>query len=98
MLIVGFVLFFVAYWHGKVNIQKGELKAGYWLMPYLTGLVLISYLGSFGGKHFIPFGWDFIIIALFSAAILCTAIWSRALITVEEVEEYLIAKTGALVD
>src|SRR3990167_273288 len=66
VLAVGLLLFATAYWRNKVNIQKSELKAAYWLVPYLFGLVLISYLGSFGGQHIIPFFWDFLIVWIFS--------------------------------
>jgi len=40
-----------------------------WLLPYLVGLSVISYCSSFGGIGLLPFGWDFLIIALFSIAI-----------------------------
>ncbi len=47
------------------------------MIPYLVGLVLISYLGAYGGKGIIPFGWDFLVIALFSTLILFLAVKSR---------------------
>jgi len=37
-----------------------------WIWPYFTGLTLISYLGNFGnGLNILPFGWDFVVIAIF---------------------------------
>lgn len=59
-----------------------------WLAPYLSGLVLISYLGSFGGTNRIPFGWDFLIIGLFSLAILVLAVKSRQGVVREQYEIY----------
>lgn len=43
------------------------LKNGLWVFPYTIGLGIISYLGSYGGGiNVIPFGWDFLVIAVFS--------------------------------
>jgi hypothetical protein len=53
------------------------LKSIFWLGPYLTGLFLISYTGSFGGKGYIPFGWDFLVIAIFTVVIAKLAIATR---------------------
>jgi hypothetical protein len=45
----------------------------------LAGLVLISYLGAFGGgKHIIPFGWDFLVIGIFSIVFLYIAVRNRS--------------------
>lgn len=43
-----------------------SIKSALWLVPYFIGLTLISYLGAFGGKNIIPFGWDFTVLAAFS--------------------------------
>lgn len=48
----------------ELNIMKSS-----WVIFYLIGLTIISKLGSFGGEQIIPFGKDFIVIALFSASI-----------------------------
>ena len=60
------------------------LKSIIWIVPYLSGLVLMSYLGAFGGKNIIPFGWDFLVIAIFSGIILKLALLCRSNILVEE--------------
>ena len=49
----------------------------WWLLFYVGGLVLLSHMGSFGGEHFISFGWDFLVIALFSGIILKLALYCR---------------------
>lgn len=95
-LVIGLGLFIISYLRGSVNIQKRELKAAVWIVPYLLGLIGISYAGSFGGHGIIPFGWDFIVVALFSAIILYISIRSRAVLTAEEVSDYLISKTVAV--
>jgi len=47
-----------------------HFKNAWWLLPYLGLLCLFSYLGSFGGGlNIIPFGWDFLVIAVFSYVI-----------------------------
>lgn len=45
-------------------------RTGQWLLPYLVGLGVLAYLGSFGnGINVLKFGWDFIVIAIFSVVI-----------------------------
>ncbi len=75
---IGVVFFAIAYFRGKLPAANLGLKSAIWIVPYLSGLILISYLGAFGGKNIIPFGWDFLVIALFSIVILYLAVISRA--------------------
>jgi amino acid transporter len=89
VLCLGMILFLIAYWRGKVQLSYQELKAGFWIIPYLFGLLGLSFLGSFGGQGLIPFGWDFLAIALFSVFILYLAIQSRAEISSEKIAEFL---------
>lgn len=78
-MLIGLICFLVAAYRNYLKHQRMQfdLKALVWLVPYLSGLVLISYLGSYGGKHIITFGWDFLIIAIFSIIIFYLAIWAR---------------------
>lgn len=76
-IVIGFAFFIVALLRGKLKSHFIGLKSIIWLLPYLCGLVLISYLGAFGGKNIIPFGWDFFVIALFSMGILYLAVSCR---------------------
>lgn len=94
VLLVGVVLFTIAYVRGSVNVQKHEVKSGLWILPYLLGIVLISYLGSFGGRNILPFGWDFIVVALFSLGIFQLAVKNRA--SKEEVAKCLSSEALAL--
>lgn len=77
-MLIGFVIFGISNLRGG-GIQQGRfgIKALRWLIPYLSGLVIISYLGSFDGKGVITFGWDFLIIGIFSLIILYLAVESR---------------------
>jgi len=78
-IIVGVMCFVLA--RLRDNKQRHtdlDLKALLWLAPYLGGLVLISYLGAYGGGiNIIKFGWDFLIIALFTVFIFYLAIATR---------------------
>lgn len=75
---IGFILFSAAWIRGKVETTLMGFKSIFWIAPYLGGLTLISYCGAFGGKNWIPFGWDFLVIALFSVVIFYLAIMTRA--------------------
>lgn len=77
-MMIGIAFFMMAIIRGKLVTETYGLKSAVWLVPYLSGLILISYLGAFGGKNVIPFGWDFAVIALFSVGILYLAVRNRA--------------------
>ena len=82
-IIVGVVFFIIAGIRGRLAVPTLGLKSALWVGPYLSGLVAISYLGAFGGQNIIPFGWDFVVIGLFSVVILYMAVINRATIAVE---------------
>jgi amino acid transporter len=77
-MLIGIVCFFTAALRGRITPIHLNLRSGLWVIPYLSGLVLISYLGAFGGKNIIPFGWDFLVIGIFSLIILYLAVKNRA--------------------
>jgi amino acid transporter len=93
---IGFALFGITYLRGKVKLEKKELMSATWIVPYLLGIVLISWLGSFGGLNLIPFGWDFAVIGLFSVLIMYLAIYSRLEMTEEQVSHYVNSEALAL--
>ena len=71
---IGFVLLPVYHWLGK-DVPRLEMKAGAtWMLPWLGGLALISYLGDYGGRGVIGFGWAIPILAAFSVAIYAIAL------------------------
>lgn len=90
---IGFVVFTLSYKKTQQRTASLGLKSAIWLIPYLSGLVLISYLGAFGGKNIIPFGWDFLIMGIFSSAILWLAVKNRA--TVDSAQFDLLLKPYA---
>jgi amino acid transporter len=76
-MVIGAIALIIAYRRGMIDKKQFGFSSIYWLAPYLLGLVTISYVGSFGGKNIIPFGWDFVVIAFFSAVIFKLAIMTR---------------------
>lgn len=46
-----------------------DWRSASWLWPYLAGMAIISYLGAFDGIKVIPFGWDIVVMTVFSLAI-----------------------------
>ena len=83
-ILIGFAFFFIACVKGQLRNKNLDLKSAIWILPYLGGLTLMSYLGSFGGKNVIPFGWDFLVIAIFSFVILRLAVATRIRMEVEQ--------------
>jgi amino acid transporter len=66
-----------------------DWRGGSWLLPYFVGLAVISYLGptDFAGIGVIPFGWDILVVAIFSIAIYYYAMSVR--LTPEEVRGHV---------
>jgi amino acid transporter len=83
-ILIGISFFFIAWLRGKLKGRALGFKSAIWIVPYLSGLVLISYLGAFGGKNIISFGWDFLIIGIFTLCILYLAIKNRAVVIKEQ--------------
>jgi hypothetical protein len=51
-----------------------DLRAASWILPWLAGLTVISYLGGYkGGRNVIPFWWDIGVVAIFSLAVFAMA-------------------------
>lgn len=92
-LAIGLIFFVLASTQGRLRNQPLGLKSVLWIIPYLGGLILISYLGAFGGKNIIPFGWDFLVIGVFSIIILRLAIACRAGVTTKQVAAFQSVET-----
>jgi amino acid transporter len=86
---IGLLLFIIACSQKKVPSDNLGLKAIFWIVPYLGGLAAISYFGAFGGKHLITFGWDFLVIAVFSAVMLYLAVLVRLTKVPEQYKLYI---------
>jgi len=66
-----------------------DWRGGSWLLPYFVGLAVLSYIGpeDFGGIGVIPFGWDIVVMVIFSIAIYYYAMSVR--LTPEEVRGHV---------
>jgi amino acid transporter len=54
-----------------------DSKNSFWLLCYLISLGVFSYLGNYGGKHWIPLYWDMIYLMGLSFLIFCFAFFSK---------------------
>ncbi|TCP29258.1 amino acid/polyamine/organocation transporter (APC superfamily) [Scopulibacillus darangshiensis] len=66
IMIIGLPIYF--FYQFKYNFKnfKRDFKAGAWMICHLLWMVFLSFIGSekFGGLNIIPFGWDFLVIAI----------------------------------
>lgn len=90
-VVIGLIIFIIAGMRGRLRASELGLKSGLWMIPYISGLVAISYLGAFGGKNIIPFGWDFLVIGLFSIIMLYVAVKNRAFVSEQQMDKRLAA-------
>jgi len=76
-LMIGYVMFI--FFRRTEQGQKLNLEwdKSWWIFVYLIALGIMSYLGSFGGgKNYIPFGWDFLYLAIMSWVIYELSLYS----------------------
>lgn len=72
---LGFVLLIIAQATNSSDRRPSlDWRSASWLWPYLAGMAIISYLGAFDGQKIIPFGWDILVMVVFSLAIYAFAI------------------------
>jgi amino acid transporter len=74
-VLLGFLLLGVFAMTGQVRLPDLQLASGAaWLLPWLGGMTLISWLGNFpepakGNQMHIPFGWSFVVVGALSLAV-----------------------------
>jgi amino acid transporter len=61
----------------KKNHHELNAKHSLWLVCYIAGLSIFSYLGNYGGTHIIPLYWDLLYLMAFSLIIFYFALASR---------------------
>ena len=102
-ILIGFALLTLSTSDGRecALAQSLDWRSADWLWPYLFGMAVISYLGSFdtrmpssipligfkGPRNVLTFGWDILAVALLSVAIYAFAI--RRPLPAEQALEYL---------
>jgi len=83
-VLLGFVLLVVFSFTGHVHLPDLELRAGAsWVLPWLAGVTLISWLGSFpddpaaGNREVLGFGWSAAVMAVLSIVVYVIAYLCR---------------------
>lgn len=72
--VAGFIILILYRTFSKRKHHALDWRSSLWIWPYIGGLTLISYLGSFGGgRNILPFGLDLIVLAVFSIVIVLLA-------------------------
>lgn len=71
----------------SVHLPHMNWRAGSWMLPWLGGLALISYLSDYEGTGLIGLGWGLLVNLVFSAAIYVLALKVR--LPAEQVEEII---------
>ncbi|MFL5926867.1 MAG: hypothetical protein ACJ77E_08020, partial [Gaiellaceae bacterium] len=59
------------------ELPRLDLRGATWLPPYIAGLTVISYIGRYDGKNWLPFWIDIGVVAVFSIAIFALAVAVR---------------------
>jgi uncharacterized membrane protein (DUF485 family) len=71
----GYVIFGIAYARRHpMERPPLDLLSLVWILPWLGGLAVISYLGQYGGTKLIPEWIDLGVVAAFSLVICCLAV------------------------
>lgn len=72
---IGFIFFVIHCYREKNDVWLKQWNRSWWIFPYLIGITVISYFGSFGnGINLIPFGMDFAVIAVLTIVIFYIAL------------------------
>jgi len=93
-------LMFLFYWLAKKRVPvqnvsfKQQVKSVWWMLAFYLGMMIVSYLGSFGGIGFLRYPFDLVSVGVVA---LLSFIWSQytalpeAIIDYDEVEEEAIS-------
>jgi amino acid transporter len=71
---IGLVFFGLYCIRQKKGLWTQQWRVSWWIFPYLAGISLLSYLGTFGGGiGKLPFGWDFAFVGFLTVIIFIIA-------------------------
>jgi amino acid transporter len=75
---IGFLVFVLYRIFGdRSRMPRLDLRGAIWLPPYLAGMAIISYVGRYEGRSWLPFWVDIGVVAAFSVAIFVLAVAVR---------------------
>ena len=77
ILLLGLFVFVINTFVYQHNWRDVDYKNALWLLPYIVGLGIFSYIGNYGGKELVAFPIDNVFIILFSVAIFYLATYLR---------------------
>ena len=91
-MILGLVLFGISMVFRPASQRPlVDVRASAWVLPWLGGLAVISFLGQYGGRSVLPEWIDLIVVILFSLAIYYLAVGlslpAKTVATLVEIEE-----------
>lgn len=88
VLVLGLFVLVTQQKKSKGKHKKVDWHSSIWLWSYFAGLSLISYFSEFGGgKGRIAFGWDFLLLAIFSGLIVWLSLWRK--LPTEETKKHI---------
>ncbi|HEY1772124.1 MAG TPA: APC family permease [Gammaproteobacteria bacterium] len=69
VMLCGLPLWFYFEWRAGWPEFHKQMGGAWWLVVYMPTIAILSYIGStqFGGKGYIPFGWDLLVVAIAGA-------------------------------
>lgn len=70
-LVIGQALYIVAglFKHKRADLTLARWSSAIWIWLWMGGLIVIGWLGNYGGTGAIPGDWDIVVVALFSLAV-----------------------------
>lgn len=93
LLIIGIIVYFWSYFHYKK--PRKDIVGGIWMLAYIFLMLICSYLGTFGGKHWVPAPWDSIVVAIMSFIIFWIGVksadWYMRQEKASHYEEYMVS-------
>lgn len=66
LIFVGLIIIALTNIANKATKTISHLRHTSWIVLYLVALMIVSYLGHFGGKNILGFGFDFMVLAVVS--------------------------------
>lgn len=95
-LLIGGLIYLVATVVNAKNVdpERSRWRFAVWLIVWQVGMIVVGWLGNYGGKGYLPDDWDILVVALLSLALYYFAVLGMAHPR-EEVEPMVDAELAA---